>query len=134
MPAASLPIFHGGKILANISIQRAKTEEALQTYQQTVLAALEDAQNSLNSYANGLDRVDGLQKSFDASSRALELSQELYKEGLIDFLHVLDSERTVFTAEDALIQGKQAVSASAIAAYKAFAGSVSPEDTTTDSH
>lgn len=121
-PSVTMPFFQGGKILANISLQREKTREALNIYQDTVLSALEEAQNALNSYSLELRRVDSLQKSFEASKRALELSNELYKQGLIDFLRVLDSERAAFSAEDTLIQSKQTVASSGIGVYKAFAG------------
>lgn len=123
-PNVKMPIFHGGEIIANIRVQRAKAEEALKLYENTVLSALEDGQNALNAYGSELTRVESLERSFEASKRSLELSQDLYKEGLIDFLRVLDSERAVFSSEDALIQSKQTVASSAIGVYKAFAGSL----------
>ena len=121
-PSVSLPIFQGGQILANIDVQEERTKQALSNYELTVLAALEDAQNSLNSYSYELERVKSLEKAFASSQRALTISKDLYAQGLVDFLQVLDAERATFSSEDTLVQSQQQVALSGIGIYKAFAG------------
>ncbi len=121
-PTISLPIFQGGKISANIALQEEKAKEAWNNYQEVVLQALEEGQNSLNAYSAELKRQKSLEESFQASKRAHQLSQDLYQDGLIDFLRVLDAERDLFNAEDALIQSKAQIAVSGLAVFKAFAG------------
>ena len=58
---------------------------------------------------------------WQANQQALELSTQLYKSGLADFLHVLDSERSLYAAQDALVQSDQAVSLNLVQLYKASA-------------
>lgn len=121
-PSITMPIFHGGQILGNIDVQEERTAQALSSYEQTVLGALEDAQNTLNSYTLELDRVRSLQKSLEASARALSLSRDLYTQGLTDFLRVIEAQRAVFSAEDSYIDSQAKVALSGISVYKAFAG------------
>ena len=115
-------IFEAGSIRANIRVQNARQEQALDTYQQTVLVALEDAENALTAYAREQIRRESLSQSVQATEQALELSTQLYKSGLADFLHVLDSERSLYAAQDALVQSDQAVSLDLVQLYKALGG------------
>lgn len=121
-PSVTMPFFHGGQILANIDVQEERTTQALALYEQTVLGALEDAQNSLNAYSYELERVGSLQKSLEASNRALAISKDLYAQGLVDFLRVLEAQRATFSAEDSFTESQARVALSGIGVYKAFAG------------
>jgi multidrug efflux system outer membrane protein len=121
-PQVSTPIFQGGTLIANIKGSRRRADEILKQYELTVLSALEDAQNSLNSYKNSLDRINNLKAAVSASQRALEISQELYKQGLADFQRVLESQRSLFSSQDQLALGEQQTYGSAISVYRAFAG------------
>jgi len=59
----------------------------------------------------------------DANKRAVELSLKLYtKGGLIDFLTVLDAERQLFAAQDALAQSQHDAVADLVSLYKALGG------------
>jgi outer membrane protein, multidrug efflux system len=121
-PTVQWELFEAGSIRANIRVQNARQEQALDSYQQTVLTALEDAENALTAYAEEQVRRESLAKSVRANERALELSTQLYKSGLADFLHVLDAERSLYASQDALVQSDQAVSVDLIQLYKALGG------------
>jgi outer membrane protein, multidrug efflux system len=121
-PTVQWEIFEAGSIRANVRVQNARQEQALDTYQQTVLVALEDAENALTAYAREQIRRDSLSQSVQADEQALELSTQLYNNGLADFLHVLDSERSLYAAQDALVQSDQAVSLNLVQLYKALGG------------
>lgn len=131
-PQVSTPLFHGGEILSDIKNSRNQAEEALKNYELTVLTAFEDAQNALNNYKNSLDRIDSLDKAFVASKRALELSQDLYAQGLVDFQRVLEAERAVFSAEQSYVDGQSQTFSAAIGVYKAFAGGLPVDNKETD--
>lgn len=121
-PTVQWELFEAGRIRANVHVQNARQEEALDTYQQTVLVALEDAENALTAYAKEQVRRESLSQSVEANRQALELSTQLYRSGLADFLHVLDSERSLYTAQDGLVQSDQAVSLDLVQLYKALGG------------
>jgi outer membrane protein, multidrug efflux system len=121
-PTVQWEIFEAGSIRANIRVQNARQEQALDSYQQTVLVALEDAENALTAYAREQVRRESLSQSVQADEQALELSTQLYNNGLADFLRVLDSERSLYAAQDALVQSDQTVSLDLVQLYKALGG------------
>jgi outer membrane protein TolC len=63
-----------------------------------------------------------LPQSVRADEQALKLSTQLYNNGLTDFLRVLDSERSLYEAQDALVQSDQTVSLNLVQLYKALGG------------
>jgi len=115
-------MFQAGSIRANVRVQNARQEQALDTYQQTVLVALEDAENAITAYAREQTRRESLSGSVQANEQARELSTQLYDSGLADFLGVLDSERSLYAAQDALVQSDQTVSLNLVQLYKALGG------------
>lgn len=121
-PSVRWELFEAGRIRANIRVQNARQEQALDSYQQTVLVALRDVENALTAYAKEQVRRESLSRSVQANEQALEMSTQLYRSGLVDFLRVLDSERSLYTAQDALVQSDQAVSDDLVQLYKALGG------------
>jgi multidrug efflux system outer membrane protein len=121
-PTVQWRIFDAGRIRANIKVQNARQEQALAAYEQTALAAFEDVENSLVAYANEQIRRRTLEDAVDSSQKSLELADKLYANGLTDFLNVLDAERSLYQAQDALVQSDRTVSANLIALYKALGG------------
>jgi multidrug efflux system outer membrane protein len=127
-PTMSWPIFDGGQIRANIRAANAVEEQNLIMYRQTVLDAMQDVENALVAYNNELVREQALRKAVESNIRALGLAQQLYTKGLVDFLYLLDTQATLFTAEDSLVQSQQTVSTDLVALYKALGGGWEPFD------
>ncbi len=121
-PTLQWNIFQAGRLRANIRVQTARQEQALETYQKTVLTALEEAENALVAYAQEQVRRRSLWNSVQADQRALELARQLYLSGLADFLRVLESERSLYAAQDALVQSDQTISLDLVQLYKALGG------------
>ena len=116
------PIFAGGRIRANIHMQEARQEQALLRYEEAILIALEEVENSLTAHERELRRQESLRTSVAANRRALELATERYTSGLENFLAVLDAQRSVYAAEDQLVQSQRNVAVALIAVYKALGG------------
>jgi len=121
-PTVQWELFEAGSIVANVHVQNARQEEALNQYKQTVLVALEDTETALTAYAREQVRRESLTQSAESDQRALELATQLYKSGLTDFLRVLDSERSLYSAQDDLVQSDQTVSLDLVQLYKALGG------------
>ncbi len=121
-PTVQWNLFEGGRLRANVRVQEARAQQAFDSYRQTILVALEDAENALVAYAKEQTRRQSLQRSVDASQTAFHLSSELYRSGLVDFLNVLDSERALYSAQDALVESTQSVSLNLVQLYKALGG------------
>ena len=121
-PTVQWELFEAGRIRANVRVQNARQEQALDSYQQTVLVALEETEDAITAYAREQVRRKSLSESVEANRQSLELSTQLYKSGLADFLGVLDSERSLYAAQDALVQSDQTVSLNLVQLYKALGG------------
>jgi len=121
-PAISVPIFTGGRIHSNIAVQNARWKETQLLYRSTVLTSLEETENALVNYSEEQERRDRLQAAVSQSQTALELSRELYRSGLGDFLAVLDAQRQLYGNEDLLAESQTAVTTNLIALYKALGG------------
>lgn len=103
-------------------MQNAKQQEALAGYEQTVLNAMEDTEDALTAYAKEQIRRGSLASAADASQQALDISQQLYQNGLADFLRVLDSQRSLYLDQAALVQSERDVALNLVALYKALGG------------
>jgi NodT family efflux transporter outer membrane factor (OMF) lipoprotein len=121
-PTIRWPIFDAGRIRANIEVRNARQEQALTAYEKTVLTAFEDVENALVSYAKEQVRYRSLMDAVTANRRALAMADELYKNGLIDFLNLLDSQRALYAAESDLARSEAAMATNLVALYKALGG------------
>ena len=121
-PSATWPIFDAGRILSNVRVQRALQEQALLTYEKTVLTALQEVENALVVSAREQEHVRLLQEAVTANRKALNLALQLYTEGQTDFLSVIEAQRSLYGAEEALALSDQAVATDLISLYKALGG------------
>ncbi len=121
-PAVRWPIFSGGRVIANIKVQDARYQQTLVRYEQTILTALEDVENALVAYKREDVRREALSESVASNRQVFAMTNELYAKGLIDFLNVLDAERTLLSSENQLVQSETAVSVNIVALYKALGG------------
>jgi NodT family efflux transporter outer membrane factor (OMF) lipoprotein len=121
-PSVTWPIFAGGRIYWNIKVQDALTEQALLTYEKTVLTALKDVETALVAYAKEQERRKSLVTAVANNRKAVNLAMTLYVAGKSDFLNVLIAQRSLFATEDALALSTRTVDTSLIALYKALGG------------
>jgi NodT family efflux transporter outer membrane factor (OMF) lipoprotein len=121
-PTVQWRIFDAGRIRANIKVQNARQEQALDAYEQTVLTAFEEVEDNLVLYAKEQMRRRSLEDAVVASQKSLDTANRLYASGLTDFIHVLDAERSLFQTQDSLAQSDRTVSANLIALYKSLGG------------
>ena len=121
-PTIQWRLLDAGRIRANIRVQNARQEQALASYQKTVLTSFEEVENALVAYAKEQVRNRSLEDAVQASQNALQISRQLYTNGLTSFINVLDSERSLYQVQDALVQSDQSVSQDLIALYKALGG------------
>jgi multidrug efflux system outer membrane protein len=121
-PTVSWPALDIGSAHARLRAARARDDAALAAYDKAVLLALEDLENALVSYRQQQAQLKSLADQASASRRAAELARIQYREGGIDFLVLLDAERTLLAAEDALTVAETGVNTDVVAIYKALGG------------
>lgn len=107
---------------ARIAQTGAQSDAALATFDQTVLAALQETETALSAYANELDRRTALTEARDQAARAAQLSRMRFNAGADSFLTVLDAERTLAGADATLAASDALVTTYQIALFKALAG------------
>jgi NodT family efflux transporter outer membrane factor (OMF) lipoprotein len=110
------------RLRAQIRAQTAQQEQALAQFGQTVLTSLEEVENALVAYGKEKERFRALSEEVEASRSALTLANQIYTKGVGDFLNVLEAERSLYQAEDALAQSQGVVSLNLVALYKALGG------------
>lgn len=121
-PSVSWNIFAGGAIVANIEVQKALQQQTILNYKKTVLTALQDVENALIAYLKELQHKQDLAEAVTYDQEALDFSKQLYEEGLIDFITVLDAQRSLYATQQAFVISNQNLSDDLIALYKALGG------------
>lgn len=127
----TVPIFESGRIQANIEIQDALLEQAELHYQTAILAALEDVENALVAVHNTKERYERLAAATQSARTTFQLAEQRYASGLIDFIAVLDSQRTLHSLEDQSASSTSELARAQIQLYKALGGGWSVETAAT---
>jgi NodT family efflux transporter outer membrane factor (OMF) lipoprotein len=121
-PSVTIPIFQGGKLVAARDEAEAVRDQYAIAWRSSVLTALEDVENALVALSKERSRSRSLAEAADQYRRAATLSRALYQSGSSSFLDVLDAERSLYSAEDTLIQSRVAITTDHIALAKALGG------------
>ena len=125
-PRFSWNIFNGGAVRSNIEIQNARQEQAYLEYENTIILALEEAENAMTAYFNEQKRMQSLNDALGSATSSTNLALSQYQSGLIDFQAVLDAQRTFLSVKDSLSTSKGAVVADLVRLYKALGGGWAP--------
>ena len=128
-PSFSWPIFQGGNLVANMKMAEAKMDEAALRYELAVQTAFEEARNAYASYTQEYHRYQSLQGAVKAARDAVNISQDLYKNGLADFNNVLDAQRSLLTFEEALTISRGQITQDLIVLFKALGGGLAYRET-----
>jgi multidrug efflux system outer membrane protein len=121
-PVVSWPALDFGSVHARLRAANAEADGALAAYRKTVLAALEDFEDACVGYSTQETRLASVMEQAQASRRAAQLAEIQYREGGINFLVLLDAQRTLLEAEDSLAQAETAANTGAVAVYKSLGG------------
>jgi outer membrane protein TolC len=115
-------IFNYGRIKNRVRVQDARFQELVVNYKNTVLKAAQETEDGLSSFLRSQEEVSSLKESVEGATRSVELSMAQYREGLVDYQRVLDSQRFQTQAQDLLTSTQGAVLLNLIATYKALGG------------
>jgi len=107
---------------AGVHVSEARAKAALASYELTVLHALEETENAFVTYGSHRQRLASVVEQATASRTAAELARIQYREGALDFLRLLDAERTLLQAEDEVAAAEANLNASVVLIYKALGG------------
>jgi NodT family efflux transporter outer membrane factor (OMF) lipoprotein len=121
-PSVSLPIFAGGRLRSTLELRETQQQEAAISYRKTVLQAWHDVVNALVAHRLEQSRRGRLRSQAEHSRAALGLARDRYNQGLVDFLTVLDAERSLLQAEQQYATSTTNVSLDLVRLFKALGG------------
>jgi NodT family efflux transporter outer membrane factor (OMF) lipoprotein len=119
-------LFDGGRLRQQVEIRTAQQEQALASWEATVLGALEETENALGAFAGSRNEQAALGAAADAARNAATLAQVQYESGLIDFATLLVAERTQLLIESSLAVASADHAGAIIRLYKALGGGWTP--------
>jgi outer membrane protein TolC len=125
-PSLQWNLFDSGRIRNNIAISNTQQEQAFIAYKAAVLRALQDVENSIVAYGQEMIRRQALVDGEQSARRALIIAEDQYKAGEIDFIRVLDSQRSLLNLQDQLASSNGQVTANVIRLFKALGGGWTP--------
>lgn len=120
--SVSVPLFDGGAARSQVLAQEAALEQARASYQSVVLTALKDVEDALVGLQGDRERLTHLQSAATAAENSALLAQQRYASGLIDFQTVLQTGRSLLSAQDSVASTRADVSADHVRLYKALGG------------
>lgn len=121
-PHLTWAAFDIGRVRQRIKASDARAQGSLAIYEKTVLLALEETENSLVAFGRGRQRLGFLQEAERAAQEAVELAHQRYRDGVTDFLSVLDAERTLLSLQEQVVLNQTRTATSLVAVYKALGG------------
>ncbi len=121
-PAFTWNIFNYGRIKNRVRVQDARFQQLAVNYQNTVLRAAQEVEDAMVAFLRSQDEVKFLSESVKAATRSVDISMIQYREGLVDYQRVLDTQRFQSQEQDLLTEIKGSVVLNFIAMFKALGG------------
>jgi multidrug efflux system outer membrane protein len=120
--ALTIPIFDGGRRKGNLANARAVYEEDVAKYRQQVLTAFREVEDNLSDMRILEEQTKTQAEAVTASTRAARLSRSQYTEGAVNYLDVIDAERSVLQSRRAAVQLQGIQAAATVNLIRALGG------------
>lgn len=115
-------IFDGGRLRAEVDIERSRQRELVETHRRAILTALKEVEDALADGVRDANQESAQREILTEAQRSLRLAELRYREGADSLLGVLDAQRALFSAQDQLAQLRLARLTDAVNLYKALGG------------
>jgi NodT family efflux transporter outer membrane factor (OMF) lipoprotein len=121
-PALNWNIFNYGRIKNNVRVQDARLQQALVSYQNTVLQAGQEVEDSMVSFLQTKAQGEYLLLAVNAAKRSVDISMVQYEDGGTDYTTVLDTHRQLVIQEDNYTANRGQIVQSLVGLYRALGG------------
>lgn len=121
-PAISWNLFQGTKLIQATRLAKAQLDESIRQFNLDVLTAVQEVDNAMSAYKNSIKQIVALREVVNQGNQTLDLSLDLYKQGLTPFQNVLDAQRSLLSYENQLTQAKGNSLLNLIQLYQALGG------------
>jgi NodT family efflux transporter outer membrane factor (OMF) lipoprotein len=115
-------IFNYGRITNQVRVEDARFQELAVNYEDTVLRAAQEVEDAMVGFLQSQKAVFFLADAVKASKRSVDLSLIQYREGLVDYQRVLDTQRDLTTQQDNLVFTAGSVGLNLVSMYRALGG------------
>ncbi|MDB4879805.1 MAG: cusC [Gemmatimonadetes bacterium] len=123
-PSVSLPILNRGRLRGSQAVAAAREDIAIANYEGTIQDAFREVSDALAGRRHLADQVAAQERVTQAQRQIAGLAQTRYREGVVRYIEVLDAERSLFAAEQQLLQLRRAEAENLVALYVALGGGV----------
>ncbi|HXP97858.1 MAG TPA: efflux transporter outer membrane subunit [Telmatospirillum sp.] len=120
--SATQPIFAGGALEGGIEYQEARYDELVQSYRKAVISAFGDVENALVAVEMNSQQEEAQRIAVETAQRAYDIAQAQMTGGTIDIVTLLNTQRTLFQAQDLLVQVKLAHAQAVVGLFRALGG------------
>ena len=121
-PSIQLPIFNAGRLQSTVELRTAQQREAALNYHRTVLQAWHDVVNALTAHRLEQERHARLRAEVDHARVALDIARARYRQGVEEYINVLNAQRTQLLAEQRLAESTTNLGLDLVQLFKALGG------------
>jgi len=121
-PQITLPIFDAGRNLANLKVSEVDRKIFLAKYEKTIQTAFREVADALAQRGTIDDQMNAQKSLTDAAAITYHLSDARYNNGVSSYLDVLDSQRSLYNAQQGLVSVRLARLINLVTLYKALGG------------
>src|SRR5262249_44379038 len=122
IPQVTLPIFSGGRTMANLHSAKADRDIAIARYEQAIQTSFREVADALALTGTLRRQTEAQQSLVDATSEVFRLSEARYKGGKDSYLILLDAQRNDYAARQNLIATQMSEQTNRVTLYKALGG------------
>lgn len=121
-PSIKWTFFSGRRLVETARLAQLQLDEGINTYNNTVLTALQEVDDALYAYGKSLQQLEADRQAYEQARETLSLAVELYRQGLSDYQNVLNSQRDVFNYQTTLVTAESNSLLALIQLYRALGG------------
>jgi multidrug efflux system outer membrane protein len=121
-PQITMPIFDAGRNLANLKVSEVDRKIFLAQYEKSIQSAFREVADALAQRGTIDEQLDAQRSLTDATAASYRLSQARYRYGVASYLAVLDSQRSLYSAQQGLITVRLARLINLVTLYKVLGG------------
>lgn len=122
IPQLNLPLFDGGKRVADLDVAEVSEKQAVATYEKSIQTAFKEVADTLGTQEYYQQQWEAQQELVKANQRYFELAEHRYAQGVDSYLTRLDAQRSLFSAQQALVSTRLAQLSNQISLFKAVGG------------
>lgn len=122
LASLTAPVFQGGRLRGGVDRAEAIRNELIENYRKAVLVSFQEAEDALSSLKSADQQLEAFQKAVESSALAYTISRERFDAGSIDFLTLLDSQRSLLRSKENLVTARLERISASILLYKALGG------------